>query len=191
MADSLMQDLLEGAKVARLASISRSGRPHVNPNYFVIEGSRLWLGTTTGTLAARNVAANPSVQLLLEIERDPSDLRLVRITGNATIRTEPDLLKEYKRRDARKYFLSLRGLLMSLRHLHRLFLTSKYLFTTDPTSRHCVIEVEPTRFEILESGTSRFPRARSGPAIRRPRLRGWRRAGPSTRSSCCLTILLR
>lgn len=147
--DPLLQHLLERAMVARMATISRSGRPHVNPNYFVVDESRLWLGTTTGTLAARNVAVNPAVQLLFEIEQGSTDSRLVRITGTAAIRTEPDLLKEYKRRDARKYFRSLPGLLMSLKHLHRLFLTSKYLSTNDPTSRHCVIEVEPTRIEVL------------------------------------------
>lgn len=155
LTNPVVQHLLERAMVARLATMSRSGRPHVNPNYFVVEGSRLWLGTTTGTLAARNVAANPSVQLLLEDERDPSDLRLMRITGNATIRTEPDLLKQYKRRDARKYFGSVAALRMSLRHLHRLVLTSEYLSTADPASRHCVIEIASTRIEILE----RMPRA--------------------------------
>ncbi len=126
----------------------------MNPNYFVVEGSRLWLGTTTGTLAARNVAANPAVQLLFEIEQDTTDSRMVRITGTATIRTEPDLLAEYRRRDARKYFRSLRGLWMSIRHLHRLFLTSRYLSTTDPGSHHCVIEVEPTGIEVLGAGGS-------------------------------------
>lgn len=149
LTDALVQHLLKRAMVARMATISRSGRPHVHPNYFVVDDSRLWLGTTTGTLAARNVAVNPAVQLLFEIEEDPTDSRLMRITGTAAIRTEPDLLKEYKRRDVRKYFRSLRGLLMSFRHLHRVFLTSKYLSTSDPANRHCVIEVEPTKIEIL------------------------------------------
>jgi general stress protein 26 len=149
LTDALVQHLLKRAMVARMATVSRSGRPHVNPNYFVVDGSRLWLGTTTGTLAARNVAVNPAVQLLFEVEEDPTDSRLMRITGTAAIRTEPDLLKEYKRRDVRKYFRSLRGLLMSLRHMHRVFLTSKYLSTSDPANRHCVIEVEPTKIEIL------------------------------------------
>lgn len=148
LTDRTVQDLVERAMVARLATVSRSGRPHVNPIYFVVHDSKLWLGTTTGTLAARNVEANPIVQVLLEVEQEPAG-RLVRITGRASIRTEPDLLAEYKRRDANKYFRSSRGLLMSLRHPHRLFLTSKYLTTTDPTSRHCVIEVEPTRIELL------------------------------------------
>lgn len=138
-----------------MATVSCSGRPHVNPIYFVVDGSRLWLGTTTSTLAARNVTANPSVQVLLEDERNPDDLPLLRISGNATIRTEPALLETYKRRDAAKYFRSWRALFMSLRHLYRLFLTTRYLSTNDSTSRHCVIEIEPTRFEILEWGTSR------------------------------------
>ena len=148
--DPRVQYSIDRAMVARLATVSCSGRPHVNPIYFVVHGSRLWLGTATGTLAARNVAANPSVQVLLEVEGDPPDRRLVRITGRATIRTEPGLLKQYRRRDARKYFRSLRGLLMSLRHVHRLFLTTRYLSTTDPTSGHCIIEVVPTRFEVLD-----------------------------------------
>lgn len=148
--DAAAREVLERAMVARLATVSRSGRPHVNPNYFVLDEDRVWLGTTTGTLAARNVAANPEVQLLFEVEDDLSDRRLVRMTGLATIRTDPELLRQYKRRDARKYFRSLRGLLMSLRNFHRLYLTTKYLTTTDPTSRHCVIEVEPGSIEILE-----------------------------------------
>ena len=111
------------------------------------------MGTTTGTLAARNVAGNPHVQLLFEDEQNPTDKRLVRVSGTATVRTDPDLLKRYKRRDAREYFRSLRALLMSLRHMHRLYLTTRYL-STDPTSGHCVIEVDATRFEILETGAS-------------------------------------
>jgi hypothetical protein len=135
--------------VARLATVSRSGRPHVNPNYFVVDDARLWLGTMTGTLAARNVAATSFVQVLLEVEQDPIDSTMVRITGTAVVRTEPDVLAEYKRRDARKYFRSRRALLMTVRNLHRLLLTTRYLATTDEDSRHCVIEVEPTYVEIL------------------------------------------
>ena len=148
--DSAAQRVLDRAMVARLATVSRSGRPHVNPNYFVVDDSHLWLGTMTGTLAARNVAATSCVQVLLEIEQDPGDGRMLRITGTALVRTEPDMLAEYKRRNARKYFRSRRALLMSGRNLHRLFLTTRYLATVDQDSRHCVIEVEPTNVEILD-----------------------------------------
>lgn len=151
LADPAIQTVLERGMVARLATMSRSGRPHVSPNYFVLDGSRLWLGTTTGTLTARNVAANPTVRVLVENERDSEDERLVLIAGIATIRTDQGLLREYKRRDARKYFRTLQGLLMSIRHLRRLLLTSRYLSSSDASSRHCVIEIAPTVIEMLES----------------------------------------
>ncbi len=135
--------------VARLATISRSGRPHVNPIYFVLSDGRIHLGTVTGTLAARNVRANPAVQILFEVEADPSDRRILRLEGTAVVRTEPVLRRDYRRRISRKYFRSLPGLWMSLTHLRQLFLTRSYLFTGDAGSRHCVIEVEPTSVEML------------------------------------------
>jgi general stress protein 26 len=153
-ADPVVAHLLERAMFARLATMSRSRRPDVNPNYFVVDGSRLWLGTTTATLAARNVAANPSVQILLEDESNPEARELIRISGSAKLRTEPAVLKQYKWRDVSKYFRLWKALLMSVRHLRRLFLTSQYHSTDEPGLRHCVIEVEPARIEILE----RIPR---------------------------------
>jgi general stress protein 26 len=143
------REILDRAMVARLASVSRSGRPHVNPIYFVPRGDRILLGTTMGTLAARNVAANPAVQILLEVEADPEDARVLRIDGTATLRSEPAILRAYKRMDARKYFRSWRGLWMALTHPRRLMLTRRYLSAAGPGSAHCVIEVEPMSFEIL------------------------------------------
>lgn len=56
--------------VARLSTMSKSGRPHVNPIYFVWHNGSIRLGTATGTLAARNVVGNPQVQVLLEVESE-------------------------------------------------------------------------------------------------------------------------
>lgn len=71
-----------------------------------------------------------------------------------TVRTDPDLLSDHKCRDSRKCFRSVRAMVMSLGHMHRLSVTSKYLSTADPTSAHRIIEVDRTRFEILEFGAS-------------------------------------
>lgn len=135
--------------VARLATVSRTGRPHVNPIYFVLSDGRIHLGTVTGTLAARNVRANPAVQILFEVESNPTDRRILRMEGTAVIRTEPALCRNYRRHISRKYFRSLPGLWMSLAHLRQLLLTRSYLFTGETGSRHCVIEVEPTSVEML------------------------------------------
>lgn len=139
--------------VARLATMSSSGRPHVNPIYFVLHNGKIHLGTSTRTLAARNVVANPKVQVLVDVESEPSLGRMVRITGKAVVLTDPEILREYKRRDARKYFRSLTSLWMSLTHLRQLFLTRRYLYSDDPATSHCVIEIDYTHTEVLTSAT--------------------------------------
>jgi Pyridoxamine 5'-phosphate oxidase len=45
--------------VARIATLSRNGRPSINPLYFVYLNGHIWLGTVDWTLAARNVNADP------------------------------------------------------------------------------------------------------------------------------------
>lgn len=146
-----IQDIMERCMVARLATMSRSGRPHVNPIYFVLHDGDIRLGTATGTLAARNVVANPGVQVLMEVESDRRDRRLLRVVGDAVVLTDPEVLRDYRRRDARKYFRSRRGLWMSLTHIRQLLLTRRYLSSDDPASIHCVIQVRPTGAELLTS----------------------------------------
>lgn len=151
--DPDVQEILKGCMVARLVTMSSSGRPHVNPLYFVWHDGKIHLGTATSTLAARNVVAHPMVQLLLDVESEPSRGRMVRITGEAVLLTDPETLREYKRRDALKYFRSWNSLLMSLTHLRQLLLTRRYLSSDDPANSHCVIEIAPTDVELLTSTT--------------------------------------
>lgn len=150
--DSEARSILEASMVARLATVSSNGRPHVNPLYFVLDGDSICLGTTKGTLAARNVRANPFVQILFEDERTGGG-KTVRISGPATLVDEPALLRQYKRRDARKYFRSPAALWMSITHLRQLFLTSRYLSPAETGSAHCLIRVDPQTCEILPAPT--------------------------------------
>jgi general stress protein 26 len=147
VADHRVGEILDRAMVARIATVSRTGRPHVNPLYFVREGRHVHLGTATFTLAARNVAANPTVQLLAEVEDDPDDRRVVRLDGTATVRTDPDLLRSYRSAVARKYVVTPRGLRNLLVHPRQ----------WRPLRRHvsggegCVLDVEVTGAEVLPS----------------------------------------
>lgn len=147
--DPAVSHILERAMVARLATVSKTGRPHANPLYFVVEGPHIHLGTVLGTLAARNVAANPAVQILFEVESDPDDQRVVRVEGAAEIRTDREMLRRYRRRDARKYFGSPRSWWLTLTHTHQMWLTRRYLSAAGANEGHCVIVVEPTNAEIL------------------------------------------
>lgn len=151
--DAVVTDVLGRAMVARIATVSKNGRPHVNPLYFVVVGGHVHLGTATYTLAAHNVGANPFAQILFEVESDPADTRTVRIDGSVVIRTDPDSLRRYRRRVARKYVITPGGLWNMLTHPRQ----------WRPMRRHlrggaaCVLDVSPTRIDVL-----------AGPADRRP-----------------------
>src|SRR5215472_6169785 len=108
--DPAVLDILRRCMVARIATLSRMGRPSINPLYFVYHNGRIWLGTSEWTLAARNVKADARVSVLFEVERDRSPRRVLRISGRASVRTDPKAQRSYNLRVARKYVLTLGGI---------------------------------------------------------------------------------
>ncbi len=44
--DPAMLDILRRCRVVRIATLSRTGRPSINPLYFVYQSGRIWLGTS-------------------------------------------------------------------------------------------------------------------------------------------------
>lgn len=143
--DPLVSDILERSMVARIATVSRNGRPHVNPLYFVLVDGHIRLGTATYTLAAHNVEANAAVQILFEIESASQDRRILRIDGTAAVVTDPEVLAHYRRGVARKYIVTPGGLWNMVIHPRQ----------WGPMRRHlsggaaCVLDVEPTRAELV------------------------------------------
>jgi general stress protein 26 len=146
--DPAVADILCCAMVARIATISRTGRPHVNPLYFVYGEGKICLGTSDRTLAALNVKANPRVTILLNVESEPSDRRVLRIGGRATVRTDRRLCRWYVRRDVWKYFMSWRGLGNALVHARLLSVVRRYL-SSGTKGKACVLEVLPEEAEFL------------------------------------------
>lgn len=147
-ADPAVVAILGRAMVARIATVSRNGRPHVNPLYFVCGNGKIYLGTVEWTLAALNVKANPRVTILLDIESEQNDRRVLRIYGDATVRTDAALCRWYVRRDYRKYILTRRGLWNSLEHVRLIPLVRRFV-TSGEKGKECVLEVQPKEAEIL------------------------------------------
>jgi general stress protein 26 len=80
--DPAVLDVIWRSMVARIATLSRNGRPSINPLYFVYLNGHIWLGTSEWTLAARNVKADPRVSILFEVEQDRSPHRVLRHRGH-------------------------------------------------------------------------------------------------------------
>ena len=78
--------------VARLATADATGRPHVVPICFVVDGDTLYFAVdakpkrTTDLKRLRNIAANPAVSVLFDhYEDDWSKLWWVRVDGAARL----------------------------------------------------------------------------------------------------------
>ena len=87
-----MRRRLEEARVARLATADANGRPHVVPITFAVAGDHLYFAVdakpkrTTDLKRLRNIAANPTVSVLVDhYEDDWSRLSWVRIDGAAQV----------------------------------------------------------------------------------------------------------
>ncbi len=140
---------LNHSMVARIATLSRNGRPSVNPLYFIYFNGKIWLGTPEWTLAVRNVQADARVSVLFEVEKDDGSRSILRIRGTANVRTEPKALRAYDLRAALKYILTPGGLRNWLTHPRQLWLRRYYTAQSAQKGRTCIIEVTPERIELL------------------------------------------
>ena len=84
------------ARVARLATVDRNGRPHVVPICFVLDGETLYTAVDEKPKRTRrlkrleNIEANPQVEVLVDhYEDDWSKLWWVRLRGRARIVEDP------------------------------------------------------------------------------------------------------
>ncbi|MCB9459582.1 MAG: pyridoxamine 5'-phosphate oxidase family protein [Anaerolineaceae bacterium] len=144
-----VQMFFRQAMVARISTVSCSGRPSITPLYFNYVNGKIWLGTSTWTLAAREVSNDSHVCILLQYEKQKSDPRILRIMGTATIRTDDAALRLRDRKMALKYVLSPGGLLNHALHLHLFTLVRKYRAQSDEKGPGCVIEVTPQHIEFI------------------------------------------
>jgi general stress protein 26 len=146
--DPAVVEILRRAMVARIATVSRNGRPHVNPLYFLCGNGKIYLGTTDQTLATRNVKADPRVTILFNVESEPNDRRVLRIRGSAIVRTDSKLCRWYVVRDLRKYFMSRRGIGNALAHARLLPVVRRFI-SSGEKGEECVLEVRPRDAELL------------------------------------------
>ncbi|MGH7353954.1 MAG: TIGR03668 family PPOX class F420-dependent oxidoreductase [Candidatus Rokuibacteriota bacterium] len=86
------RELLRDARVARLGTADRRGRPHVVPVCFALDDFRIWSAVddtpkrTTRLRRLANIVENPLITLLVdEWSEEWSRLRWVRVDGRADV----------------------------------------------------------------------------------------------------------
>ena len=147
--DPAALDFMRRSMVARIATLSSNGRPSITPLYFVYVNGHIWLGTADWTLAAREVKADPRVSVLFEIERNPNDRRILRITGSGSVQTDAKILRSSDLRTVFKYILTPGGIRNRLAYLKLRQAERRYHAQSAAKGLRCIIDVTPEQVEFL------------------------------------------
>jgi PPOX class probable F420-dependent enzyme len=93
--------LSEGTRTAKLATVTRDGRPHVVPIWFVLDGEEIVFTTGRDTVKGRNLRRDGSVCLCVDDERPP--FAYVQVRGPVTVAERSPELLEWSTRIAERY----------------------------------------------------------------------------------------
>jgi len=107
---AVARELLGAARVARLASVSADGAPHLVPVTFALDGDTIYTAvdgkpkTTRGLRRLDNIRRSPRVAVLADhYDEDWAQLWWVRADGTAAIIGEPALMAAPAALLARRY----------------------------------------------------------------------------------------
>jgi PPOX class probable F420-dependent enzyme len=99
--DEVLGFLAEGTRTGQLATASRTGRPHVAPIWFVVDGDDLVFTTAQASVKGRNLRANPRAALAVDVSEFPYDFAVVR--GPVTVAEYPPDMLAWTTRIAERY----------------------------------------------------------------------------------------
>lgn len=92
-AAEIREFLAHGTRTAKVATVSRSGAPHVMPVWFVLDGEQLVLTTGAESVKGRNLRRDPRVAVIVDDDTPP--FAFVHIRGRATLSEDPGELLRY------------------------------------------------------------------------------------------------
>lgn len=142
--DPVVRTYLRHSRVARIATRSARGWPALAPLWFVEQGGRLLTTTGAQALAARNVAADPRVAVLLDAEADGRSAYVLRLHGRATV--QPGLPSwRVLAAFARKYYLAPAALSSEWAHAGQWELRRRYYAQSEGVT----LEIVPERGELM------------------------------------------
>lgn len=101
VSDPKVQQILNGRRIATLATENGDGSMHLTAVWYLLEGDSLYVGTSSRSRKARNALARPKASLMVDV-REPGRECGVSIAGSAEI-VRGDKARELNRRIQRRY----------------------------------------------------------------------------------------
>lgn len=87
--DAKAEAFLKGTHFAKIATVKKDGSPHVTPIWYMYEGGKLIVNTTTDRVKFRNIQRDPRVSFLID-----DGYPYLMVLGNARVATERDANKD-------------------------------------------------------------------------------------------------
>jgi len=95
MSDDEMWKFIEGQKSLQVATLDKSGAPHLTTLWFAVVDGELCFETFTKSQKVVNLQRDPRIAVLLEDGDTYNELRGVSIQGKAALYTDPDEVHGY------------------------------------------------------------------------------------------------
>ncbi len=125
-------EFLKSQKVLRLATIDKNKTPHIAPVWYLYSGKKIYIGTNTSTIKAKNVKTNKRASFCVDVGVNAPNIYGVMGQGNANLILENNKVKTIAKKILLRYFKTLEG--KSAKEL---------LDDTD-----CIIEIIPEKFSV-------------------------------------------
>src|SRR5260370_9519675 len=81
MTDPEVDEFLTTERTCRVATVSRDGRPHVKPLWFVWDGTSLWLNSVVRSQRWTDLERDPRIAVVIDAGVEFSELRGVELSG--------------------------------------------------------------------------------------------------------------
>ena len=129
---SKQTEFLKKQKILHLATVDKTGTPHIVPVWYMYSTNKIYIGTNTKTEKAKNVKSHKKVSFCVDVGINAPNIFGVMGRGNAKLIKENHTVSRLAKKILLRYFKSLNN--KSAKEI---------LDDTD-----CIIEVVPKKYAV-------------------------------------------
>lgn len=104
-----MNKFFNSQKILRLATIDKSGNPHIVPVWYMYQNRKIYIGTNAETQKAKNIKKNSKVAYCVDVGINSPDIIGVMGVGKAKLILQKTRVKTIAKKILRRYFASLQN----------------------------------------------------------------------------------
>ena len=129
---SKQNEFLKKQKILHLATIDKTGMPHIVPVWYMYSAKKIYVGTNTNSQKAKNVKLHKKLRFCVDIGINAPDIFGVMGRGNAKLIKDDTTVSKLAKKILLRYFKSLNN--KSAKEI---------LDDTD-----CIIEIMPKKYSV-------------------------------------------